>query len=122
MMFDPNDIFHTTQPRWTSIANANGVAYPVTGAGTVSLSPSLSLSHSLLVPSLSNKLMSKIQVTEELNYVVLIYPTFYVLQDVLSKKIIGRGTKRGELYYLDNFSQGTAHHMHHQISSKEREI
>ena len=53
------------------------------------ISPSLSLSHTLLVPSLSNKLMSVIQVTEELNCVVLIYLAFCLLQDILSKEIIG---------------------------------
>ena len=95
MTFDPNDFSNTTQPRRTCIANANGATYPVTGAGTVPLSPSLSLAHTLLVPSLSNKLMSVSQVTEELNCVVLIYSTFCLLQDVLSKEIIGRGTKRG---------------------------
>uniref|UniRef100_A0A2N9EIQ9 Integrase catalytic domain-containing protein n=1 Tax=Fagus sylvatica TaxID=28930 RepID=A0A2N9EIQ9_FAGSY len=58
MTFDPNDFSNTTQPRRTCIANANGATYPVTGAGTVPLSPSLSLAHTLLVPSLSNKLMS----------------------------------------------------------------
>ena len=59
------------------------------------------------------------QITEELNCVVLMYSTFFLLQDVLNKKIIGRGTKRGGLYYLDNFSKGEAHHVCHQSSSKE---
>jgi len=50
------------------------------------------------------------------------YSTFCVLRDVLSKKIIGCGTKRGGLYYLDDFSKGEAHLTHHQFSIKEREI
>ncbi|BFG21226.1 hypothetical protein CerSpe_075000 [Prunus speciosa] len=58
MTFDLDDFLNTTQPRRTCIANANGVMYSVTGAGTVALSSSLSLSNTLLVPSLSNKLMS----------------------------------------------------------------
>ncbi|KAI5337726.1 hypothetical protein L3X38_016997 [Prunus dulcis] len=33
MTFDPDDFLNTTQPRRTCIANANGVTYPVTGAG-----------------------------------------------------------------------------------------
>ena len=85
----------TQNPRRTCIANANGATYPITGAGTVPLSPSLSLAHTLLVPSLSNKLMSVSQVTKELNCVVLIYSTFCLLRDILSKELIGRGTKRG---------------------------
>ena len=95
MTFDPNDFSNTTPPQRTCIANANGATYPVTGARTVPLFPSLSLAYTLLVPSLSNKLMSVIQVTKELNCVVLIYSTFCLLQDILSKEIIGCGTKRG---------------------------
>lgn len=76
MTFSSNDFVKFTQPRRTRIANANGVTYPVTGAGTVALSPSLSLSNTLLVPSLSNKLLSVSQATEELNCVALMYPTF----------------------------------------------
>ena len=63
--------------------------------------------------------MYKSQVTEELNYVVLIYSNVCFLQDVLSKEIIRRGTKRGGLYYLIDFNHGKAHHVHHQHSSKE---
>ena len=65
--------------------NANGVTYPVTWAGIVVLSPSLSLSNTLLVPSLLNKLMSVGQVAEELNCVALMYPIFCLLQDILTK-------------------------------------
>ena len=122
MTFDPNDFSNTTPPRRTCIANANGATYPVTGAGTVPLSPSLSLAHTLPVPSLSNKFMSVSQVTKELNSVVLIYSTFCLLQDILSKEIIGHGTNWGGLYYLDDFSPGKAHHTHHQTSSHERQI
>jgi hypothetical protein len=96
MTFDSNDFSHTTLPRRSHVATANGVPCSVTGAGTVTLSPSLSLPHTLLVPSLSHKLMSVSQVTADLNCVVLIYSTFYLLQDILTKEIIGRGTKRGD--------------------------
>ncbi|RVW17557.1 hypothetical protein CK203_083514 [Vitis vinifera] len=62
MTFDSKDFSNTTQPRRSCVANANGVTYPVIRAGTVTLSPSLSLSNTLL--------------------------------DILTKEIIGRGTKR----------------------------
>ena len=122
MTFDSSEFIKITPPRRTSVANANGLIYPVTGAGTVSLSPLLSLSNTLLVPSLSNKLISVSQATEELNCVALIYPSFYLLQDTLTKEIIGRGTKRGGLYYMDDFSSGRANHMHHNTGTKERQI
>ena len=68
------------------------MAYLVTGARTVPMSPSLSLFHTLLVPSLSNKLISVSQVTKEVNCAVLIYLAFYLLQDILNKEIIGHDT------------------------------
>ncbi|KAJ8638947.1 hypothetical protein MRB53_015641 [Persea americana] len=122
MTFDSHDFSHITQPRRTRIVNANGVQYPVTGAGTLTLSSSLSLNHTLLVPSLSNKLLFVSQVTTDLNCVVLMYPTFCFLQDILTKEIIGRGTKKGGLYYMDDFNSGKANQVRHTISDKERQI
>jgi hypothetical protein len=86
------------------------------------LSPTLLLSSTLLVPSLSHKLLSVSQVTKDLNCVVLIYPSFCFLQDILTKEIIGRGTKRRGLYYMDDFSVGRAHHMHCQRNNKVEQI
>ena len=65
MTFDPDDFLNTTQPRRTCIANVNGVTYPVIGAVTVALSSSLTLSNTLLIPSLSIKLLSVSQLTEQ---------------------------------------------------------
>ena len=62
----------------------------------MTFSPSLTLSNTLLVPSLSHKLLSISQVTTNLNCIVLIYPNFCLFQDILKKEIIGRGTKRGD--------------------------
>ena len=62
------------------------------------------------------------QVTADLNCVVVMYSTFCLLQDILTKEIIGRGTKKGGLYYVDDFSSGRANHMHHTVSNKERHI
>lgn len=73
MTFDASDFSHPSPPRRTSIANANGGIAPVTRAGSVTLSPTLHLSHTLHVPSLSHKLMSVGQLTEELRCVVLIF-------------------------------------------------
>ncbi|RVW24281.1 hypothetical protein CK203_091011 [Vitis vinifera] len=47
---------------------------------------------------------------------------YLVTGDVLSEEIIGHGTKREGLYYLDDFSPGKANHTHHQTSSHERQI
>lgn len=120
MTFVATDFTTTSSSRHTSVANANGVVSPVTGAGSVSLSPSLQLSHTLLVPSLSHKLLSVSQVIAELNCVVLIYPTFCLLQDILTKEIIARDTNRGGLYYMEDVCVG--HVFHLQGDGKERQI
>ena len=96
MTFDPRDLKEKCPPKYSRIAHANGVTYSFTGAGRVALTPSFSLSNTLLVPSLINKLLSVGQATEELNCCVLMYPNFCLFQDILIKKIIGRGTKRGD--------------------------
>jgi hypothetical protein len=122
MTFDLADLSHYSSPRRTSIANANGVVSPVTGAGSVTLSPSLQLSNTLLVPSLSHKLLSVSQITTDLNCVVLIFADFCLIKDILTNEIIGRGTKRGGLYYMEDFSVGRAHHVSSSLSSKTRQI
>ncbi|GAV90875.1 gag_pre-integrs domain-containing protein, partial [Cephalotus follicularis] len=122
MTFDPADFVQSSQPQRHSVINANGVASPVTAAGVVAFSPVLSLTNTLLVPSLSNKLLSVGQATKDLNCVVLIYPTFCLFQDILTKEIIGRGTKRGGLYYLDDFTTGCANHTQHVFNDKEQQI
>jgi hypothetical protein len=65
-------------------------------------------------------LLSVCQVIEALDCVVLIYSTFCLLQDILTKEIIGRGTKRGGLYYVDDIKQG--HVFHIQSDGRERKI
>ena len=47
------------------------------------------------------KITSISQVTKELNFVVLMFPTFCLLQEILTKEIIGRDTEHGGLYYVD---------------------
>ncbi|KAK3006834.1 hypothetical protein RJ639_015528 [Escallonia herrerae] len=121
MTFDAQDFIETSQQKRTCIANANGVTYSVTGAGKVALSPSFTLSNTLLVPSLSNKLLSIGQVTEELNCCALMYPKFCLFQDLRNKKIIGRGTKREGLYYMDDLSIGQTNTAH-GTNDKERQI
>ncbi|RVW35157.1 Retrovirus-related Pol polyprotein from transposon TNT 1-94 [Vitis vinifera] len=63
MTYDASDFSERSSPRRTSIANANGDISLVKGAGTVMISPALSLTNTLF--------------------------------DILTKEIIGRGTKKG---------------------------
>ena len=102
MTFDASILRDHCLPKCSSIANANGASYPVTRARRVYLTPSLSLEHTLLIHALSDNLLFAPQVTSQLNCLVLIYPNFCLLQDINSREIIGRGTKRGGFYYVDD--------------------
>ncbi|GMY24994.1 Retrovirus-related Pol polyprotein from transposon RE1, partial [Fagus crenata] len=74
MTFDAKDFTQTSLPKRTNIANANGVISPVTGAGTVTLTPTLQLPNTLLVPSLSHKLLSGETGKEESKWMELDWP------------------------------------------------
>ncbi|CAL9028934.1 unnamed protein product, partial [Prunus brigantina] len=66
-------LFSTTlPPHRDHVLTANNAAAPVTGVGSILLTPALRLDKVLLVPSLSSNLLSVPQVTEQLNCVVLI--------------------------------------------------
>lgn len=121
MTFDSQDFVEASPSQRTYITNANGGKYPVTGAGRVSFSLSFHLSNTLLVPSLSSKLLSIGQVTEDLNCRALIYPQFCLFQDILTEEVIGHGTKRDGLYYMDDFSPGKANKVS-QDRNKANEI
>ena len=79
MTYNPTDLACDTVQLRPNITNANCVTSPVTGAGTVRLTPTLSLPHTLLVPSLKHKLMSPGQTIEQLNYCVLLHPKFCLI-------------------------------------------
>ena len=119
MSYDPLD-FHThTKPKKNLIQTANGGYSLVEGAGSIELNPALKLKNCLYVPSLSQKLLSVSHVTKELNCVVLMHPHFCLLQDIRTGKIIGRGTERDGLYYVDEVVQpGTAMLAHGTVDRK----
>ncbi|RDX62228.1 hypothetical protein CR513_59454, partial [Mucuna pruriens] len=83
MTFDQSLLHTTSKTYHTYVSNANDTSSLVTSVGTVVLTRLLSLEHTLLVPSLSNNLLS-------------------MSQDLSNKEIIGRGTKRRRLYYVDD--------------------
>lgn len=101
MTYDPTDFTTFTLPQKESIETANGQIVHVSGGGTIPITPQITLSNCLYVPSLSNKLLSISQLTKTLDCVVLMYPNFCLLQDIHTKEIIGRGTEKGGLYYVD---------------------
>ena len=107
MTFDPNDLLYTHPTNKTHNQTANGACVPVANAGAVNISPSLHLKNCLLIPSLSHKLLSVSQLTKDLNCTVLLTSTNCIVQDAQTGTIIGRGTERGGLYYVDEVIQNS---------------
>jgi len=101
MTHDPNDFNSLSTCVKTHIDIASGELVAVQGDDLIVFSKKLKLENCLYVPALSSKLLSVSQIIKELNYVVLIFYTFCLLYDILTKEIIGRGTERGGLYYVD---------------------
>lgn len=82
------DLYALRNHNHSSVANANGVSYPVKGAGIVELTLSLYLEHTVVVTALSNNILYVPQVIKQLNCLLLIYLSFFFVffrKDYVSK-------------------------------------
>jgi len=89
MTHDPHDFNNLSTLVKTHIETASGELVAVQGGGSIVFSEKLKLKKCLYVPTLSSKLLFVSQVTKELNCVVLMFSNFCLLQDILTKEIIG---------------------------------
>ncbi|KAJ9560780.1 hypothetical protein OSB04_005940 [Centaurea solstitialis] len=105
MTYDVSDFVKMTRPMKTHIETANGGKMGVKNGGTIKFNRDIKLHKCLYVPSLSHKLLSISHVTKELNCSALMHPTFCLLQDIKTGRIIGRGTEKHGLYYVDEVTQ-----------------
>jgi len=80
MTYNKSLFQYMTSPSKKKVLTANGESTPVIGAGSIALTPHLSLHNCLLVPALSNHLLSVSQITEELDCIVFMFPTFCLLR------------------------------------------
>nr|CAD1832754.1 unnamed protein product [Ananas comosus var. bracteatus] len=94
------------------ITNANGISSLVTEMDVVLISPSLSISNVLFVPSLNHNLLLVSQLTKSHNCVVIFFPTHCVLQNIHTKEKIGSGKRSGGLYNLEGDIQHTNGEVH----------
>ena len=88
------------------ISTANGSTSPITGEGSVILSNTLTLDTVLVIPSLEYNILSVSQITSTLACTVTFWPSFCVFQNILTRKILGYGVRRGKLYYLELTENG----------------
>lgn len=77
-----------------------GKSLKVDAIGTFSLAPGVQLKDVLCVPDFTWNLLFVSKMTKETNCSITFYPDSCVLQDLISRKKIGKGDKRGGLYYF----------------------
>ncbi|XP_020412249.1 uncharacterized protein LOC109947149 [Prunus persica] len=75
------------------ISSANGLPSPITGEGTISLTPTLSLSCALLVPNIHCNLLFVGRLLDTLNVSATFYSTHCFFQDLKTHKTIGHVSK-----------------------------
>nr|GEZ65264.1 putative ribonuclease H-like domain-containing protein [Tanacetum cinerariifolium] len=119
MSYELSDFTDISKPIKTHIQVANRERMNVKTCGTIKISPSIKLPNCLHVPSLSHKLLSISHVTKELNCSVLMHPTFCLLYDIRTGRIIGRGTERDGLYYVDEAVQSSTVMLAHGTTKRE---
>ncbi|KAJ9539426.1 hypothetical protein OSB04_032159 [Centaurea solstitialis] len=108
MTYELSDLTSLSKPRKTYIETANGGKMDVKTGGTIEISSTLRLSNCLYVPSLSHKILSISHVTKELN-----------CSDIRTGRIIGRGTERHGLYYMDEVTQNGTVMLAHGSAERE---
>ena len=77
-----------------SVRIADGSTVHIQSKGDVCLSSHITLSSVLHVPNFTYNLMSISRLVKDLNCVVIFSPSGCLLQDSISKKILGRGYER----------------------------
>jgi hypothetical protein len=70
--------------------------------GSISISSSMSLSFALHIPDFPGNLLSIARITHELNCRVFFNSDYCFFKDLVIERIIGSGSLRDDLYYLDS--------------------
>ncbi|KAI5313048.1 hypothetical protein L3X38_042222 [Prunus dulcis] len=83
------------------ITSANGLPSLITGEGTISLTPTLSLSRALLVPIIYCNLLSVGRLLDTLNAYANFYPTHCSFHDLKTHETIGHGKQIGGVILFD---------------------
>jgi hypothetical protein len=81
---------------------ADGSLSPVSDKGSVFVTPFMTLTFVLHVPNLAANLLSIARITIELNCCVIFYSYYCFFQDLATGKMIGSGSLKDGLYYLDS--------------------
>ena len=102
-MTDNFSLFTTFQshPSTSIVTLADGSTSSVLGSGTIHPIPLITLTSVLSLPQFSFNLISVSKLTRTLNCSFSFFPNHCLIQDLSTKRIIGRGRESGGLYILE---------------------
>ena len=96
-------LFTTFQshPSTSTVTLADGSTSCVLRLRTIHLTPPITLTYVLSLPQFSFNLIYVSKLTRTLNCSISLFPDYCLIQDLLTKQIIGRQRESGGLYILD---------------------
>ncbi|KAL5563154.1 hypothetical protein UlMin_032901 [Ulmus minor] len=80
----------------------NRTQISVAFSGDIKLCNKLTLKDVLYIPQFKFNLMSVSALTKELQFTINFFPDYFIIQEINSKKMIGKGDKLEDLYVLDS--------------------
>ena len=100
-----------------SVQQPNGFQAPVKHIGTINISPSLLLTNVYHIPTFKFNLLSVSQLTESINCDAIFSSSGCIFQDQATKKMIGQGSARNGLFYLNEDLVSNKHDKDHYCLS-----
>ena len=88
------------------VTSPKNVQIPVSMCGDVKLSVDLLLKDVFFIPNFKFNLISVVALITDSQYMVHLFPDDFIIQDIRSKKMIGKGEKLEGLYVLNSLSLG----------------
>ena len=88
------------KPALGSVVIANGDRIPIEGIGNLKLFDKES--QAFYMPTFTSNLLSVKRATNDLNCNVIFSPNDVCFQDIKTRKMLGKGVSKGELYLLEN--------------------
>ena len=88
-------------PSTSIVTLADGSTSCVRGSGTIHPTPSITLNYVLSLPQFFFYVISVCKLTRILNCSISFFPDYCLIQDLLMKRVIGRGRESGGLYIFE---------------------
>ena len=90
-----------SHPSTSTVTLVDGSTSCVLGSGTIHLTPLITLTSIMSLPEFSFNLISASKLSHTLNCSISFFLNYCLIQDLWTKRVIGRGCESGGLYILE---------------------